>query len=75
MKIRQVGAELFTWTDGGMDRPDEANICFPPFLNAPKKRCNKTRDSARGAGLWKFCSLADTDRGHRMLIRSSRPGI
>jgi hypothetical protein len=52
------------WMDGWRNRPDEA-----------KKRCNNNEVGIRGAGLWKFCSLAEVDRSHTMLIRSSRQGI
>ena len=64
MKILIMGAELFHagrqmdgWMDGWTNRPDEANSRFLPFLNAPKKGCNKNRgrNEAPGCGSSVHC--------------------
>jgi len=40
-----------------------------------KRDVRKMEVGIRGAGVWKYCSLAEFGRGHTMIMRSSRPRI
>ena len=78
-KILIMGAELFHadrqmdgWMGGQTDQT-KLIVAFCHFWMRLRKDVTKIEVGTRGAGLWRFCSLSDTDSGHKMLVRSSRP--